>query len=88
MSHQLIKAAPAIRKAALCLAREYIDDLDIHLNNEVGLGDHLESFLNAIPPFETMSDLRDRKPTELLSILNVRVVYRRFCNGQAKDKCA
>jgi hypothetical protein len=72
MSHQLIKAAPAIRKVALGLARKYIGDLGYSPEQmQLDLASHLESFLNAIPPFETMNDLRDRKPTELTSILNV-----------------
>jgi hypothetical protein len=72
MSHQLIKAAPTIRKVALELARKYIGDLEYSPEQmRLDLANHFESFLNAIPPFETTDNLRDRKPTELTSILNV-----------------
>ena len=72
MSQRLINALPAIRRVALNLPREHIGDLEYTPEQmKRDMEDYLELFLNAIPPFETVGDLRPRKPTELASILNV-----------------
>jgi len=72
LSHQLIRDLPAIRHVAVELSREHIADLEYTAEQmSVDLGNHLEDLLNVIPPFETIGDLRARKPTELSSILNI-----------------
>lgn len=71
-SHRLIKALPRIKEATLALARKNIDDFEYTSQKmDSDLKSHLELFLNAIPPFETSEDIRNRKPTSLISILNI-----------------
>jgi len=72
LSRRLIEALPQIRDIASKFARIHIPDLEyLPARYAADLEMHLESFLFAIPPFETDGDLRSRKPTELASILNV-----------------
>ena len=72
LSHRLIKELPRIRNVALKIGQQCLSDIEYTPEQtKRDLKDHLESFLNAIPPFETNGDLRKRRPTELASILNL-----------------
>jgi hypothetical protein len=71
-SHRLIKMLPEIRRVASAIAREYIAALEYTPKQmDDDLNEHLSSMFHAIPPFETHGDLRDRRPTDLATILNV-----------------
>lgn len=72
LSCRLVRALPQIRDIASDFARKHAKDLEYLPSQYIAdLGMHLESFIHAIPPFETDGDLRTRKPTELASILNI-----------------
>jgi hypothetical protein len=72
LSRRLVRALPQIRDIASGFARKHAKDLEYPPSQYIGdLQMHLESFIHAIPPFETDGDLRARKPTELASILNI-----------------
>ncbi|WLC16655.1 hypothetical protein [Bradyrhizobium diazoefficiens] len=72
LSRRLVRALPIIRDIAVEFARTHAKDLEYPPSRySADLDVHLESFIHAIPPFETDGDLQARKPTELASILNV-----------------
>ncbi len=72
LSRRLVRELPRIRDIACDFARRHAKDLEyLPSQYSTDLGMHLESFIYAIPPFETDGDLRARKPTELASILNI-----------------
>ncbi len=76
ISRRLAEKLPRIRETAVSLARRFIPHLEYTPQRfAADLNSHLKPFLHAIPPFETMGqvreDLRDRYPTDLASILNV-----------------
>jgi hypothetical protein len=72
LSRRLVRALPKIRDVATKLARRHIPQMEYLPDRyRKDLDMHLESFIYAIPPFETDGDLRKREPTELVSILNV-----------------
>lgn len=84
-SYGLIKALPHIRQAALELATFEIPDLEYtEKKMTLDLKSHLDSFLHAIPPFETDEDIRSRKPTDLFSILNVGWFVAAFAMNKLK----
>src|SRR5882724_2751035 len=67
--HHLIKSLSRIRATAVRVAEMNIPELEYTADKYCkDLDIHLESFLNAIPPFETPGDLRNRCPTDLATI--------------------